>query len=117
MKGPLCEECVKSGVLCEECSQKLESKEISELDIEVARLLYKLEKRDLVRGASFERAHLVGNLIVITTKGRPSTVWARMRPVNVAFSLNSAKNRNMPAAVMIRGTISGEIMIAIIALL
>ncbi len=74
MKGPLCEECIKSGVLCEECSKKLENKEISELDIEVARLLYKLEKRDLVRGASFERAHLIGNLIVISTKGRVGTL-------------------------------------------
>jgi len=77
MKGPLCEECIKSGVLCEECNRKLKSKEISDLDIQLARLLHKYERRDLIRGATFERAYLIENLVVIATKGRVGTLVGR----------------------------------------
>ncbi|MFC2174321.1 transcription elongation factor NusA [archaeon] len=70
MKGPLCEECVKSGNLCEECVDKQQKGELGELDIQLARLLQKLEGRDLVRGANFERVFDVEGLILITTRGK-----------------------------------------------
>ncbi|MCK4327890.1 MAG: transcription elongation factor NusA [Candidatus Diapherotrites archaeon] len=70
MKGPLCEECVKSGILCDGCAEKQRNGEIGELDIQLARLLQKLEQRDLVRGASFERIFDINGLLVITTKGK-----------------------------------------------
>lgn len=77
MKAPICERCIKSGILCEECEQKVSSKEISELDIRIARTLQKLEDRDLLRGATFERAYEVDNLIIITTKGKVGALVGR----------------------------------------
>ena len=52
---------------------------------------------------------------VIKTKGIPKMVCAIINPGNVATRLTFAKKKNMPEAVMIRGTIIGEIISAIIA--
>jgi len=51
---------------------------------------------------------------VITTKGIPRIVCAIINPGNVATRLTLAKKKNIPAAVIISGTIIGEIMSAII---
>ena len=51
---------------------------------------------------------------VITTNGIPKIVCAIINPGNVATRFILAKKKNIPAAVMISGTIIGEIMSAII---
>jgi len=51
---------------------------------------------------------------VMTTNGIPKIVWAIIRPGKVATRLTLAKKKNIPAAVMISGTIIGEIISAII---
>lgn len=43
MKTPLCNFCLKSGVLCPSCEERARKGEISELDIRIARLLFRLE--------------------------------------------------------------------------
>ena len=65
------------------------------------------------------RSRLLSNpeseaLTVITTKGIPKIVWAIIRPGKVATRFTFAKKKNIPAAVMISGTIIGEIISAII---
>ncbi len=52
---------------------------------------------------------------VITTKGIPKMVCAIMSPGSVATRLTFAKKKNIPDAVIISGTIIGEIIKAIIA--
>ena len=51
---------------------------------------------------------------VITTKGMPKIVCAIISPGSVATRFTLAKKKKVPAAVMIRGTIIGEIMSAMI---
>jgi hypothetical protein len=51
---------------------------------------------------------------VITTNGIPKIVCAIINPGNVATRFILAKKKNIPAAVMISGTIIGEIKSAII---
>jgi len=70
MKGPLCDECVRKNVLCGDCSGRLERGEISETDVQLARLLTKLEQKDIVRGAVFDKSFDVDGLIIITTRGK-----------------------------------------------
>ena len=53
---------------------------------------------------------------VITTNGKPSIVCEKINPVKVATRFSFAKKKNTLDAVIISGTIRGEIMIAIIAL-
>ena len=45
MKMGLCSFCLKSGILCQKCLAKVESGEISELDLKVARVLLSLEEK------------------------------------------------------------------------
>jgi transcription antitermination factor NusA-like protein len=45
VKTVVCSFCLKSGILCQKCSTKLESGEISELDLKIARLLLALEEK------------------------------------------------------------------------
>ena len=45
MKTVLCSFCLKSGMLCQKCSSKLESGEISQLDLKIARLLLSFEEK------------------------------------------------------------------------
>ena len=51
---------------------------------------------------------------VITTKGIPRIVCAMINPGRVATRFTLAKKKNIPAAVIISGTIIGEIISAII---
>jgi len=45
VKTVLCSFCLKSGMLCQKCLGKLESGEVSELDLKIARLLLSLEEK------------------------------------------------------------------------
>lgn len=45
MKTELCNFCLKSGILCQKCLAKVKSGEISELDLQIARLLLSLEDK------------------------------------------------------------------------
>jgi len=42
MRTPVCEICLKSGILCRSCSEKLKNGDVSENDVKVARLLLNL---------------------------------------------------------------------------
>jgi transcription antitermination factor NusA-like protein len=43
VKTTLCNFCLKSGILCSKCQSKIKSGEVSETDLEIARLLLSLE--------------------------------------------------------------------------
>ena len=43
MKTELCQFCLRSGMLCPKCKRKLEKGEVSELDLEIGRLLMSME--------------------------------------------------------------------------
>ncbi len=45
MKTALCNFCLKSGILCKKCLAKINSGEISKLDLRIARLLLSLEEK------------------------------------------------------------------------
>lgn len=54
MKTPLCDFCLKSGILCPKCEDKVKTGKLSELDIRIARLILRLEsKYPLLQGINF----------------------------------------------------------------
>jgi len=73
MKAPICAVCLKSdGILCPADEKKLQEGKISELDVKIARLLYKI-LGDV--DVEFKRAVEAGDLIVIIVgKGDVSVV-------------------------------------------
>ena len=64
MTLPICNICAKTGVLCSACESKLEEGKISELDVELSKILFKLGNGEI----GFERAIDTKNFIVILTK-------------------------------------------------
>ena len=64
MTLPICAICAKTGVLCNACEAKLQRGEISDLDVELSKILYKLGKGEI----GFERAIDTDNFIIVLTK-------------------------------------------------
>ena len=66
MKAPICEVCLKSGILCPGCQQKLDKGEVSELDVKISRGLYKASLRTKeIRNITFEKSMVVDRLAIL----------------------------------------------------
>ena len=60
---PICDVCLKSGILCQGCEAKLKSGEVSELELEISKVLYRLAEGKL----GFKRAIDMGDVVIIIT--------------------------------------------------
>jgi len=60
---PVCDVCLKSGILCQGCENKLESGEISQIDLDIAKVLFKLGDGKI----GFKKTIEVGDIIIIIT--------------------------------------------------
>ena len=66
MKAELCQFCLRSGILCSRCRAKLERGEVTQLDLEVARLLVSIEdKYPLLQDVFFHKAVEADNVLAI----------------------------------------------------
>lgn len=65
MKAPICEICLKSGILCLGCEEKLKRGVLTDLDVRISKLLYELEQEHHIRDITFVRAVESRSLIVI----------------------------------------------------
>ena len=61
---PVCDVCLKSGILCQGCENKLKSGEISQLDLDIAKVLFKLGEGKL----GFKKTIEVGDIVIIVTE-------------------------------------------------
>ncbi len=64
MNLPICVICAKTGVLCNVCEKKLNEHKISELDVELSKLLHTIGKGEI----GFDRAIDTNKFIIILTK-------------------------------------------------
>ena len=64
MSLPICTICAKTGILCNVCEENLKKGNISELDVELSHILYKLGDGSI----GFERAIDTKKFIIILTK-------------------------------------------------
>lgn len=66
MKAELCQFCLRSGVLCAKCREKVRKGEVSETDLEIARLLLSLEDEyPPLQDVYFHRAVDADNVLAI----------------------------------------------------
>ncbi len=65
MKAPICEICLKSGILCLSCEEKVREGTISDLDVRISKLLYELDQEHQIRDVTFVRAVESRSIIVI----------------------------------------------------
>jgi len=69
VKAALCNFCLKSGILCSKCQRKLKSGEVSEVDLEIARLLLSLEDRyPSLQDVYFHKAVEANGVLAVVVK-------------------------------------------------
>ena len=59
----VCDVCLKSGMLCQGCENKLKSGEITQMDLDIAKLLYKLGEGKI----GFKKTIEIGDTVIIVT--------------------------------------------------
>jgi len=66
VKAELCQFCLKSGILCSKCREKLRKGEVSETDLEIARLLLSLEDEyPPLHDVYFHKAMEAGDILAV----------------------------------------------------
>ncbi|MCD6496157.1 MAG: transcription elongation factor NusA [Candidatus Aenigmarchaeota archaeon] len=66
MKAPICEICIKSGILCKSCEEKLRKGEISKADVRVSSVLLGLSgEKKMLRDATLVRVIELPDMYVL----------------------------------------------------
>lgn len=66
MQTPICNICLKSGILCQGCETKLKEGKISKLDLEIAKALFELSKKHHgLEKLTFKGSMDAGELVII----------------------------------------------------
>jgi transcription antitermination factor NusA-like protein len=68
VKTPLCNFCLKSGILCPKCQEKVRSGEIDDLDVKIAKVLLKLRDKypsleDITFYKAYRAKHVVATVV------------------------------------------------------
>ncbi len=61
---PICDVCLKSGMLCQGCENKLKTGEISQLDLDIAKILYRVGDGKI----GYKRTIEIGDVVIIITE-------------------------------------------------
>lgn len=61
---PVCDVCLKSGMLCQGCENKLKTGEISQLDLDIAKILYRVGDGKI----GFKKTIEIGDVVIIITE-------------------------------------------------
>jgi len=70
MQVPICELCLSSKSLCNSCQEKLDKREINELEIKISRFLYNLsEKVRSLRNIKITKVVDCGVLLIVSGRG------------------------------------------------
>ncbi|MDP3065422.1 MAG: KH domain-containing protein [Methanobacteriaceae archaeon] len=60
---PVCDVCLRSGTLCQGCENKINSGEISKLDLDISKILFKLGNGKI----GFKKTIEIGDVVIIVT--------------------------------------------------
>ena len=86
MQTPICRPCAISDSLCSSCQSKLSSGSISKLDVDVSRILYRVNEQHNLSLASFSHALDCGAQVLLFTPGEPGVLIGRGGRVVSALS-------------------------------
>ncbi|HIQ10065.1 MAG TPA: transcription elongation factor NusA [Euryarchaeota archaeon] len=86
VRAPICEVCQRTDYLCTADEEKLKKGEISELDVEISRILYDLDSKYRIGGAvEFVRAYDMGSFILVLVRGEMGRLIGKRGRVLRAF--------------------------------
>jgi transcription antitermination factor NusA-like protein len=77
MKAPICSMCTNSEVLCAGCNEKLQRGEITQNDVDISRLLFRLEKTFSLHDVDFRKSIDINGFILILTSGDVASLIGR----------------------------------------
>jgi len=86
MITPICKSCAWAKTLCPQCSQELNSGNISNLDVEISRILYRINETHNISRASFCKSINFSNVVVILTDCEPGLLIGKRGIVVSAIS-------------------------------
>ncbi|MCX8198274.1 MAG: hypothetical protein N3F07_03755 [Candidatus Micrarchaeota archaeon] len=110
MKTPIPEEDIRSGQMGKETKRKLSEGKITELDFEVAQILYKINERRNISAASFRKALDFGSTALILTEGEAGVLIGKDgKIVSEISSALGKKVRIVEVGKDIRKTVSDVI--------
>ena len=61
---PICDVCLMSEMLCQGCENKLKSGEISQMDLDIAKILYRVGDGKI----GFKKTIEIGDMVIIITE-------------------------------------------------
>ncbi len=86
VRAPICEVCQRSDYLCPVDEEKLRRGEISELDVEISRILYNLDRTYRIGDTvEFVRAFDMGSFVLILVRGEIGRLIGKNGKVLRAF--------------------------------
>jgi transcription antitermination factor NusA-like protein len=91
MNTPVCDLDVKSGELCPSCRKKLAEGRISQLDFEVAQILYRINERYNISAASYYKALDLGKYVLILTTGEVGVLIGKQGKIVSEISASLGK--------------------------
>ena len=86
VRAPICEVCQRTDYLCPADEEKLRKGEISELDVEISRILYDLDSRYRIGDTvEFVRAYDLGSFVLVLVRGEIGRLIGKNGKVLRAF--------------------------------
>jgi len=111
MKTPVCDSDLKEGELCESCRKKLSDGRITQLDFDVALILYRINDRYNITNASFYKALDLGRVVLVLTRGEVGLLIGKQGKVVSEISASLGKKvRIAEASGDVKKTIADIIM-------
>ena len=96
MKTPIPEADIRSGSLADETKKRMSEGKITELDFEVAQILYKINERYNISNASFYKALDLGRAVLVLTNGEAGLLIGK--DGKIVAELSSALGRKVRIA-------------------
>ena len=111
MNTPGCDSELKSGELCQSCRKKLEEGRNTQLDFDIAQILFKINDRYHIRNASFYQALDLGRVVLVLTHGEVGLLIGRQgKVVSEISSALGKKVRIAEASGDVKKTVADIIM-------
>lgn len=111
MKTPVCDSDLRSGELCPGCRKKIKDGKMTQLDFDVAQILFKINERYNITNASFFKAIDLGRVVLILTKGEVGLLIGKEGKIVAEISHSLGKKvRIAEAQGDVKKTISDIIM-------
>jgi transcription antitermination factor NusA-like protein len=111
MNTPVCDSDLKSGELCPSCKKKLEEGKITQLDFDIAQILFKINDRYNISNASFYKALDLGRVVLVLTHGEVGLLIGKQgKVVSEISSALGKKVRIAEASGDVKKTIADIIM-------